>query len=542
MKTKLLLFLLILLGIGGSTFAQGIRLDATTVQEMSATAIPGTTNVLTVPAAPIIKFCSFPANAVPCTNLATTFSSSTLGTPCNTSTQITLVGSTTCVASPDANGNFGFWAQAGQYAYTVTLPGGINLGPYNVTLGIPSGTNLPNITTGTFNGILVVDGINFANIAAAVTAAGSNPRIILIPSTYAGTECAGSPPATVYLWDFRALSGAPCGPNTDSYNGTTGGVQSFLRHSWTLGVPSVAKSYELTTNLASYSGSLPGAGNSLEGITSVAVITGTPTFAGTTLNLIGSESHAYTQSTGGLLPNAFGHVVSAGQQSGTTNITTAAGLFVQTNSNVGGGTIANNYGLFMQVQSGGTARNFSFFSQGAGLFSSDAGGSGINFEDSALVPHPILTSVSSSNEMRFRPLLDTAGFCFDNATSTAIWLCVKSTGVSIPTVPLIVGAGVTFGGGSTLTKYYQVAGAITPAATAANSCVEQTFTPAAFNGVVNAADNLTSLSATATMAANGVFPVAGSRLVANGIAITYCNTTAGALTAPAVTITVTGTR
>jgi hypothetical protein len=97
------------------------------------------------------------------------------------------------------------------------------------------------------------------------------------------------------------------------------------------------------------------------------------------------------------------------------------------------------------------------------------------------------------------------------------------------------------GSGTTLAKYYVVSGAITPGSTNANTCAEQSFTPAAFNGVVNAGDNI-FLTGSATMAANGVFPVMGIRAVANGVDITYCNTTAGALTAPAVTITVVGTR
>lgn len=82
---------------------------------------------------------------------------------------------------------------------------------------------------------------------------------------------------------------------------------------------------------------------------------------------------------------------------------------------------------------------------------------------------------------------------------------------------------------------------MTPAQTNANTCAEQTFTPAAFNGVINAGDNI-HINPSATMAANGVYPVLGERAVANGVAITYCNSTAGNLTAPAVTITVTGTR
>lgn len=398
-----------------------------------------------------ISICANPAAGSPCTNFASTFSDQARTLPINQA------------INPIVTDSFGnvpaVFAAPGIYTFSISGAGIGTLGPYFVTISCTPGvscvaSSANNAFTGTNSFININDILwvgppaGYTNIATAVAAAGSNPTIIAIRSTYEGTECV-IPPSTVYFWDFRNLSGSPCGANTDSYNGlTAGGVQSFLRHSWVLTTPSTSRSYELTTNLASYQGSLPGSGNSLEGITSVAVIIGTPTFPGSTLNLVGIEAHAFTQSLLGLLPNAFGLVTSAGQQSGTTNITTAAGLFVQTNPNAGG-TIANNYGIFMQVQSGGTARNFSFFSQGAGLFSSDAGGSGINFEDSALVTHPVLTALSATNQMRFRPLLDTAGFCFDNAASSADWLCAKSTGVSIPTV------GLSIGGGSNLTTSNQ---------------------------------------------------------------------------------------
>lgn len=319
-----------------------------------------------------------------------------------------------------------------------TSPQSVNSQPLNLS-GPLTGGNINNV-------LFAGPGVS-PSIDTQLTACGSvNPCQIWVAPGYTGTFPPVNPVTpNIRIEDMHSPgpSPNPLGANTDTWNGlTSGGVQSWLRHSWTLTVPDVTHSYELTTNLASYSGSLPGSGNSIEGATSVATITGTPTFAGSTLNLVGLESHAYTQSTGGTLPNAFGSVTSAGQQSGTTNITTAAGLFVQTNPNAGGNT-QNNYGIFMQVQNGGTARNFSFYSQGAGLFSSDAGGSGINFEDSALATHPVLTALSATNQMRFRPLLDTAGFCFDNAISTADWMCLKSTGVSIPTVGLSIGGGTS---------------------------------------------------------------------------------------------------
>ena len=69
MKTKLLLILLILLAAGGSASAQGFRFDASVTSQGT---IAGVTNAVVIPASPQIAFCNFPANAVPCTNKATT--------------------------------------------------------------------------------------------------------------------------------------------------------------------------------------------------------------------------------------------------------------------------------------------------------------------------------------------------------------------------------------------------------------------------------------------------------------------------------------
>lgn len=223
MKIKLAVCIVFFAALGGSAFGQGIRLDATTVQEVLTTAIPSITNVLTVPASPQVAFCNFPANAVPCTNKATTFTNNTLGTPCSTSTQITPVGSTTCVASPDANGNFGFWAAAGQYAYTVTLPGGINLGPYNVTLGIPAGTNLTlgAVFCKTFENVRCADQFAGADLGTQIAAAYSDlpagGGTIFIPSQANGT-CWTLSTAVVFntLGKYVTLEGLANGGDNDS--------------------------------------------------------------------------------------------------------------------------------------------------------------------------------------------------------------------------------------------------------------------------------------------------------------------------------------
>lgn len=318
----------------------------------------------------------------------------------------------------------------------------------NTHSGTENFTNL--LSTGNLNNILIVDGVQYASIAAAITAAGSNNRIILVPSTYSGTECPSVPPANVALWDFRGLGpgNLPCGSNTDTWNGQTPGVFSFLRHSWSVTNP-LNKSYELTTNDADYSGTLPASTNSLQGITTVARLVGSVTIPNANTAVVGLESHGEILSTGGTLGFLYGHVTGNQLLAGsTTNVTNSYALRIQNLINLGSGTVTNNYGVLFDTQTGGATRNFSWYTVGAGLFASDASSTGINFEDSALATHPVITALSATNEMRFRPLLDSAGFCFENIASSVAWLCAKSAAVTIPTLNLQVGQPVQNIGGT----------------------------------------------------------------------------------------------
>lgn len=124
---------LVLFLIPSLAAAQGFRVTSQVIQQGT---VGTSTNAVVLPANPIIAFCNFPANAVPCTNKATTYTNATLATPCATSTQIVLDATTSCVASPDAQNNWGVWVALGQYAYTITLAGGVNLGPYFVSAPI----------------------------------------------------------------------------------------------------------------------------------------------------------------------------------------------------------------------------------------------------------------------------------------------------------------------------------------------------------------------------------------------------------------------
>jgi len=83
------------------------------------------------------------------------------------------------------------------------------------------------------------------------------------------------------------------------------------------------------------------------------------------------------------------------------------------------------------------------------------------------------------------------------------------------------------------------AGAITPASVNATTCAEQSFTPAGLSAILST--DLIFINATSSMATNLAFPVAW-RSISGGVAITYCNPTAGALTPAAVTLNVTDIR
>lgn len=115
-------------------FSQGVRFAPSPI---NTTATVFTTTVIVPVTASTISFCAAPASGVPCVNKATTYTDSTLTSACSTATQVVLDGTSSCVAAPDALGNWGIWAAPGQYAYTITTSGGASLGPFYVTLALP---------------------------------------------------------------------------------------------------------------------------------------------------------------------------------------------------------------------------------------------------------------------------------------------------------------------------------------------------------------------------------------------------------------------
>lgn len=134
MKKLLFVFFLCALPI----LAQGVRFgDGFPVSEAQTPGGP-----VSAAANAAITICTFPANAVPCTNKAITFTDQTLGTACPTSTQITLAGTNACVGTTDGYGNWGVWVAGGtNYAFTITLTTGQSLGPYTVSVPFTGQTN-----------------------------------------------------------------------------------------------------------------------------------------------------------------------------------------------------------------------------------------------------------------------------------------------------------------------------------------------------------------------------------------------------------------
>jgi hypothetical protein len=216
---KRLLFLFFLLA--SSAAAQGIRFSSTVTQQGT---VGIAANVVTLPAAPVVKFCIHPANAVPCTNLATTYTDQTLSTPCSTSTQIVRDGTTTCVASPDSQNNWGVWVASNAigYDYTVTLAGGVNLGPFyagapgNVSTGANNNFTGNNTHSGTetFTGPVTatsIDSTLYVTSAGSDACAAINTQISNLPLV-AGFRSG--------IVDFTALASAsqpvPCGTTVNA--------------------------------------------------------------------------------------------------------------------------------------------------------------------------------------------------------------------------------------------------------------------------------------------------------------------------------------
>lgn len=124
-------------------FPQATRIDPNPAATTQTVAGPGQLAPLLALPGSAITLCGYPANAQPCTNLATTYTDASGATPCPLTAQVVLPGTNQCVATADAQGNFGFWVASGTYNYEI-IWNGQTYGPYPITA---SGSATPSLTT-----------------------------------------------------------------------------------------------------------------------------------------------------------------------------------------------------------------------------------------------------------------------------------------------------------------------------------------------------------------------------------------------------------
>jgi fibronectin-binding autotransporter adhesin len=186
--------LLLVLLLAVPAFAQNVRFDTAFPSITSQ----GTTPFLVAnipPLAPVLAVCHSPANAVPCTNYATTYTGT--GVACPNGAQDTPAPNaltSACQSNGDTQGNIGFWVPAGQYDYTVCI--GFNcFGPYTVTPGPSLGSNNTFTGTNTFTGATNLNaGGNIAGSWTGNPTFLGNPIFSGTPSFTGGPLFSGSSP------------------------------------------------------------------------------------------------------------------------------------------------------------------------------------------------------------------------------------------------------------------------------------------------------------------------------------------------------------
>jgi hypothetical protein len=186
--------LLLVLLLAVPAFAQNVRFDTAFPSITSQ----GTTPFLVAnipPLAPVLAVCHSPANAVPCTNYATTYTGA--GVACPNGAQDTPAPNaltSACQSNGDTQGNIGFWVPAGQYDYTVCI--GFNcFGPYTVTPGPSLSSNNTFTGTNTFTGATNLNaGGNIAGSWTGNPTFSGNPIFPGTPSFTGGPLFSGSSP------------------------------------------------------------------------------------------------------------------------------------------------------------------------------------------------------------------------------------------------------------------------------------------------------------------------------------------------------------
>lgn len=134
LKLTLLFFAFALLA-----FSQAVYIEIPPVTTVSGNPPSGSFPTLLAASGAKVSVCTYPS----CAALVTTYTDATGVTPCPTTHQLVLPGTSTCTDKTDNRGNAGFWsATGGQYQYKITLANGKVYGPYPVTMQTNNAANV----------------------------------------------------------------------------------------------------------------------------------------------------------------------------------------------------------------------------------------------------------------------------------------------------------------------------------------------------------------------------------------------------------------
>jgi hypothetical protein len=294
-----------------------------------------------------------------------------------------------------------------------------------------------SVTMGLLNSVRYVDGVKFATIADAAASCGSTAAChVVIPSTYAGTECPAVSTNISYD-DFRAggrsgsgTSSFICTTNVVQYNSYTPGftdamLRSEMKRTSVHSDGSIVSLYPIT-HLSN--ATVSGTGTTVDGAAPEAQIEGT--LSGTLPYVHGTENTASIFSTGGTVSNASGAIGLVFSSVGsTTAVTNAYGLWGRgCQGTIAGAAPTNCYGGFFSRQlAAASGRNYAAGIEGKGLllYDSNVGAGGLDAEDASAAAKPFLY-VASDNSANVQAV-NATGLYFRDSTG-AEKLRVDSSG------------------------------------------------------------------------------------------------------------------
>lgn len=444
---KLAFLFLMLLGTGGSLFAQNSPFS---FQVLSGSGRPIAGASITV--------CLVGAAGVPCSPTSSIYATASSVIPL---TQPILT---------DAFGNFSAFAPPGNYEYTIsgTAIGPTTAIPFTVSCqpGISCvSANANNAFTGAntmgkLNAIRYVDGVQFTTIDLAVADCAGVPCTVIIPSTYAGAESSHlvtstlgytfyKPVANESVFDNRYATGTSRPNYSYSFNGQNLGQLS--RYGVTQSCASAVDSCVGATITNFISGTMPANNGTQTGAVSIAAVTGTITRGASLARVVAHEGYVSLDATVADTPFAdvrgFSSSINIDRSTSVQGTVTAAGYTAAAHTNIStsGATIQFAYGFDGQLQTVGTSRNYSYHSVGNFLFENQAS---IWAVDSGGTQRQMYL-FRSDNGIDFQPLADASGWNWKTQGGAGLF-GVNSNNI-VSRVQHQFNAGTLIGGGISTT-------------------------------------------------------------------------------------------